>query len=85
MKVTNLDEKVAMIALQQGMTDKFFKGSLAKQEPGDMNALQERWGKSANDLIPIPLDPEDPTKVTYIGASLQGAWKEKTNKIPTRK
>ena len=33
------------------------------------------------DLIPIPLDPEDPTKVTYISASLQGPSKEKLTKF----
>ena len=37
--------------------------------------------KSAEDLIPIPLDPEDPTKVTYIGASFQGPSKEKLTKF----
>ena len=45
LKVPDLDEKVAMIALQQGTTDTFFKRSLAKQAPEDMNALQERAGK----------------------------------------
>ena len=33
LKVPDLDEKVAMIALQQGTTDTFFKRSLAKQAP----------------------------------------------------
>ena len=42
LKVPDLDEKVAMIALQQGMTDTFFKRSLSKKAPEDMNALQER-------------------------------------------
>ena len=45
LKVLDLDEKVAMIALQQGTIDTFFKRSLAKQAPKDMNALQERAGK----------------------------------------
>ena len=46
--------------------------------------VRRRWrkaGKPAEDLIPIPLDPEDPTKVTYIGASLQGPSKEKLTKF----
>ena len=34
-----------MIALQPGTTDTFFKRSLAKQAPEDMNALQERVRK----------------------------------------
>ena len=45
LKVPNLDEKVAMIALQQGTTDTFFKRSLVKQATEDMNAIQERDGK----------------------------------------
>ena len=45
LKVPDLDEKVAMIALQQETTDTFFKMSLAKQVPDDMNAFQERAGK----------------------------------------
>ena len=42
-------------------------------------------GSPAEDLTPIPLDPEDPKKVTYIGASLQGPLKEKLDKILIRK
>ena len=42
LKFLDLDEKVAMIALQKGMNDTFFKRSLAKKAPEDMNALQER-------------------------------------------
>ena len=45
LKVPDLDEKVAMIALQQGTTDVYFKMSLAKHAPQDMNQLQERAGK----------------------------------------
>ena len=39
LKVSDLDEKVAMIALQQGTTDVYFKMSLAKHAPQDMNQL----------------------------------------------
>ena len=35
----------------------------------------------AENLIPIPLDHKDPTKVTYIGASLQGPSNEKLIKF----
>ena len=42
---------------------------------------EKRRGKPTEDLIPIHLDPEDPTKVTYIDASLQGPWKEKLTKF----
>ena len=40
LKVPDLDEKVAMIALQQGTIDVYFKRSLAKHPPEDMNFLQ---------------------------------------------
>ena len=46
LKVPDLDEKVAMIALQQGTTNVYFKRSLAKHPPEDMNLLQHRAGKS---------------------------------------
>ena len=45
LKVHGLDEKVAMIALQQGTTDVYFKMSLSKHASQDMNQLQERAGK----------------------------------------
>ena len=45
LKVPDLDEKVVMIALQQGTTDVYFKMSLAKQAPQDMNQLQKRADK----------------------------------------
>ena len=44
-KVPDLDKKVAMIALQQGTIDVYFKMSLSKHAPQDMNQLQERPGK----------------------------------------
>ena len=39
LKVPDLDEKVATISLQQGTTNTFFKGSISKKAPEDMNAL----------------------------------------------
>ena len=45
LKVPDLEEKVALIALQQGTTDTFFERPLTKKAPEDMNALQERAGK----------------------------------------
>ncbi|XP_063948030.1 uncharacterized protein LOC135152126 [Daucus carota subsp. sativus] len=45
LKVPDLDQKVAMIALQQGTTDDNFRQSLAKRAPDNMNDLQERAGK----------------------------------------
>ncbi|XP_074374750.1 uncharacterized protein LOC141715170 [Apium graveolens] len=37
----------------------------------DIRENDEKWEKSAEDLIPVPLAPEDPKKVTFIGASLE--------------
>ncbi|XP_074346372.1 uncharacterized protein LOC141685150 [Apium graveolens] len=45
LKVPDLDDKVAMIALQQGTRDEFFKMSLAKRPPESMLQLQVRAGK----------------------------------------
>ncbi|XP_063949952.1 uncharacterized protein LOC108221433 [Daucus carota subsp. sativus] len=45
LKVLNLDQKVAMIALQQGTIDDNFRRSLAQRAPDNMNDLQERAGK----------------------------------------
>ena len=45
LKLPDLDVKVAMIALQKGMTDMFFKRLLAKQATEDMNVFQERAEK----------------------------------------
>nr|XP_017246106.1 PREDICTED: uncharacterized protein LOC108217734 [Daucus carota subsp. sativus] len=45
LKVPDLDQKVAMIALQQGTTDDNFRRSLVKRSPNNMNELQERAGK----------------------------------------
>ena len=45
LKVPDLDQKVAMIALQQGTTDDNLRRSLAKRAPDNMNELQERAEK----------------------------------------
>ncbi|KAL8104965.1 hypothetical protein AgCh_028939 [Apium graveolens] len=45
LKVPDLDDKVAMIALQQGTRDEFFKMSLAKRPPESMLQLQDRAEK----------------------------------------
>ena len=52
--------------------------------PHRRHGCQGRWrkaGKPVEDLILIPLDPEDPKNVTYIGASLKGPLKEKLVKF----
>ncbi|KAK1369473.1 hypothetical protein POM88_035565 [Heracleum sosnowskyi] len=45
LKVPDLDDKVAMIALQQGTTDDHFRRSLGKHPPESMLKLQDRAGK----------------------------------------
>ncbi|XP_074336884.1 uncharacterized protein LOC141674057 [Apium graveolens] len=45
LKVPDLDDKVAMIALQQGTRDEFFKMSLAKRPSESMLRLQDRVEK----------------------------------------
>ncbi|KAL8088129.1 hypothetical protein AgCh_038049 [Apium graveolens] len=45
LKVPNLDDNVAMVALQQGTRDEFFMMSLAKRPPERMLQLQDRVGK----------------------------------------
>ncbi|KAL8136230.1 hypothetical protein AgCh_010723 [Apium graveolens] len=45
LKVPILDEKVAIIALQKGTRDEFFKMSLTKRPPESMLQLQDRAGK----------------------------------------
>ena len=57
------------------------RGETLPLEDMDVREDEERRGKSAEDLISMPLDPEDPTKVTYIGASWQGPSKEKLTKF----
>ena len=52
------------------------KGQVIPIEDMDVRDDKERRGKPAKDLVPIPLDPEDPKKVTYIGASLENPLRE---------
>ena len=42
LKVPDLDEKVAMIALQQGTTDVYFKMSLAKHAPARYESIARK-------------------------------------------
>lgn len=45
LKVPDLDQKVAMVAMKQVTSDENFRRSLAKRAPETMNALQERAWK----------------------------------------
>lgn len=42
---------------------------------------EEKWEKPAEDFVAIPLDPNNPKKVTYIGVSLVSPLKEKLIKF----
>ncbi|XP_074327837.1 uncharacterized protein LOC141665755 [Apium graveolens] len=62
------------------MTMSFYVASLRADGVGgqvlpiqdwDIRENDEKRGKPAEDLIPIPLVPEDPEKVTFIGESLE--------------
>jgi hypothetical protein len=45
LNITDLDNKVAMVALQHGTSNAFFKMSLAKHPPENMTELQQRASK----------------------------------------
>ena len=42
LKVSDLDQKVAMISFQQGTMDNNFRHSVAKRAPDNMNELHQR-------------------------------------------
>ncbi|XP_074326888.1 uncharacterized protein LOC141664832 [Apium graveolens] len=71
LKVPNLDDKVAMIALQQGTKDEFFKTSLAKRPPENMLQLQSRARKY--------IQVEESMKKTMVNNEPTGGKKRKTN------
>lgn len=55
--IPDLNEKVAIIALQQGTINEHFKMSLAKHPPKSMLKLQERVGKyiKAEEIMKKPI------------------------------
>ncbi|XP_074337258.1 uncharacterized protein LOC141674448 [Apium graveolens] len=71
LKVPDLDDKVAMIALQQGTRDEFFKMSLAKRPPESMLQLQDR----AEKYIKV----EESMKKTVVNNEPTGNKKRKTD------
>ena len=71
LKVPDLDDKVAMIALQQGTRDEFFKMSLAKRPPENMLRLQERAGKY--------IKVEESMRKTVVSNEPTGGKKRKTD------
>ena len=60
-------------------------GQVLPIEDMDVRKDEERRGWTTHDLIHVPLDLEDPKKVTYIGAFLQGPIEGKIDKVLTRK
>ena len=71
------DQKEAQRCYEETLRTDEIRGKALPLEDMDVREDEERRGKPDQDLIPIHLDPKDPTKVTYIGASLQGPSKEK--------
>ncbi|KAL8104641.1 hypothetical protein AgCh_028751 [Apium graveolens] len=71
LKVPDLDDKVAMIALQQGTRDEFFKMSLAKRPPESMLQLQDRAGKY--------IKVEESLRKTVVSNEPTGGKKRKTD------
>ena len=52
-------------------------GQVLPIEDMDTSDNEDRRGKPAEDLIPIPLVPSEPEKVTYVGALLPEPLKSK--------
>ncbi|KAL8134681.1 hypothetical protein AgCh_009636 [Apium graveolens] len=71
LKVPDLDDKVAMIALQQGTRDEFFKMSLAKRPPESMLQLHERAWKY--------IKVEESMRKTVVSNEPTGGKKQKTD------
>ncbi|KAL8088417.1 hypothetical protein AgCh_038265 [Apium graveolens] len=71
LKVPDLDDKVAMIALQQGTRDEFFKMSLGKCLPKSMLQLQDRAGKY--------IEVEESMRKTLVSNEPTGGKKRKTD------
>ena len=75
------DQKEALSCYEAALRANEIRGQAHPLEDMDVKEDEERHGKSDEDFIHIPLDPKDPTKVTYIGASLQGPSKENLTKF----
>ncbi|XP_063947130.1 uncharacterized protein LOC108204072 [Daucus carota subsp. sativus] len=94
LKVPDLDQKVAMIALQQGTRDDNFRRSLAKRAPENMNELQERarkyikaeesLKKSQNNQGPTP-NPKKRGNDTEYNADSKYLKTGDGDKSPTKK
>ena len=75
------DQKEAQSCYEAALRADEIRGQALPLEDMDVKEDKERHEKSTEDLIHIPLDPKDPTKVTYIGASLQGPSNENLTKF----
>ena len=70
MEIEKVDHKEAQSCYEAALNADEIRGQALPLEDMDVTEDEERRGKPAEDLIPIPLDHKDPAKVTYIGASL---------------
>ena len=75
------DQKLARSCYVAALRAYGIGGQVLPIDDMDVREDEERRGKPAEDLIPIPLDPVDPKKVTYIGASLKSPLKERLVKF----
>ncbi|XP_074374575.1 uncharacterized protein LOC141714984 [Apium graveolens] len=69
------DQKMARSCYVAALRPDGTGGQVLPIEDMDVRENDELRGKPADDLAPIPLDPLDPEKVTYIGASLDKPMK----------
>ena len=75
------DQKEAQSCYEAALRADEIRGQALPLEDKDVKEDEERDEKSTEDLIHIPLDRKDPTKVTYIGASLQGPSNDNLTKF----
>ncbi|XP_074342297.1 uncharacterized protein LOC141679805 [Apium graveolens] len=64
------DQKMACSCYVATLRPDGTRGQVLPIEDMDVRENDELRGKPVDDLVPIPLDPLDPEKVAYIGASL---------------
>ncbi|XP_063942647.1 uncharacterized protein LOC135150314 [Daucus carota subsp. sativus] len=75
------DQKMARSCYIRALRSGGAGGQVLPIEDLDVRGEEERRGKPAEDLIPIPLYTEEPEKVTYVGALLQEDLKQEVVKF----
>ncbi|KAL8134606.1 hypothetical protein AgCh_009579 [Apium graveolens] len=75
------DQKMARSCYVASLRADGVGGQVLPIENLDIRKNDEKRGKPAEDLVSIPLAPEDPEKVTFVGATLKEPLKEKLVKF----